>query len=330
MKILSFAELCDLMASRPARDQFGPLSDMPYLVFEIGSENSQLASDLQALPCPVIGFQTDICAPDIEAACDVVLDDVKLAERICDNIAQTPMAALVLVQQLRLSENLPIDQALLAESFAYASLQKSPLFLERLEQIARVEPLAEDGPVLLLQTDRDKATQKEVLSLSLNRPANLNAMNTELRDALAEAFEMARLNDAITEVVLSAQGKSFSIGGALHEFGEAPDALMAHMTRTYRLPAQFLARLDKPLRVHIDGAAIGAGIEMAAFAQHLTATEKAWFQLPELKYGLIPGAGGTVSVLRRIGRHKTALMALSMKKISAQTAYEWGLVDALV
>ena len=330
MKILSFAELCDLMASRPARDQFGPLSDMPYLVFEIGSENSQLALDLQALPCPVIGFQTDTCAPDIEAACDVVLDDVKLAERICHNIAQTPMAALVLVQQLRLSENLPIDQALHAESFAYASLQKSALFLERLEQIARVEPLAEDGPVLLLQTDRDSTTQKEVLSLTLNRPANLNAINTELRDALSEAFEMARHNDAISEVILSAQGKSFSIGGALHEFGEAPDALMAHMIRTYRLPAQYLVRLNKPLRVHIDGAAIGAGIEMAAFAQHLTATEKAWFQLPELKYGLIPGAGGTVSVLQRIGRHKTALMALSMKKISAQMAYEWGLVDALV
>ncbi len=145
MKILSFVELCDLMASRPARDQFGPLSDMPYLVFEIGSENSQLASDLQALPCPVIGFQTDICAPDIEAACDVVLDDVKLAERICDNIAQTPMAALVLVQQLRLSENLPIDQALLAESFAYASLQKAHYFLSGWSRLRGLNRLLRTG-----------------------------------------------------------------------------------------------------------------------------------------------------------------------------------------
>ena len=330
MKIFTLAEISELMASRPAFDQFGPLSETPYLIFKIENENSGLAKDLKALPCPIIGCQIGARAPDLEAACDVVLDDIKLAERICHNIAQTPMAALVLVQQLRLSESLPIDQALHAESLAYASLQKSTLFLERLEKLERGAPVKEAGPVLLLENDKDSETQEAVLTLTLNRPANLNAINIELRDALSEAFDMARHNDAISEVRLSAQGKSFSIGGALHEFGDAPDALTAHMIRTYRLPAQYLVRMNKPMRVHINGAAIGAGIEMAAFAQHITATEKAWFQLPELKYGLIPGAGGTVSLVRRIGRHKTALMALSMKKISAQTAYDWGLVDALV
>ena len=66
------------------------------------------------------------------------------------------------------------------------------------------------------------------------------------------------------------------------------------------------------------------------FGSHVTASPKAWFQLPELKYGLIPGAGGTVSLPRRIGRQRTAYLALSMKKISAQTALHWGLIDDIV
>jgi enoyl-CoA hydratase/carnithine racemase len=61
----------------------------------------------------------------------------------------------------------------------------------------------------------------------------------------------------------------------------------------------------------------------------VTATADAWFQLPELKYGLIPGAGGTVSLPRRIGRQRTAYMALSMRRVPASTALRWGLVDAI-
>ena len=69
---------------------------------------------------------------------------------------------------------------------------------------------------------------------------------------------------------------------------------------------------------------------MAAFAGRVEARADSWFQLPELKYGLLPGAGGTVSLPRRIGRQKTAYMALSMRRISASLALEWGLVDAIV
>jgi enoyl-CoA hydratase/carnithine racemase len=74
---------------------------------------------------------------------------------------------------------------------------------------------------------------------------------------------------------------------------------------------------------------IGAGLEIAAFAGRVVARPDAWFQLPELKYGLIPGAGGTVSLPRRIGRQRTALLALSMQRLSAKTAHAWGLVDAV-
>jgi enoyl-CoA hydratase len=79
----------------------------------------------------------------------------------------------------------------------------------------------------------------------------------------------------------------------------------------------------------VQGACVGAGLELAAFAQTLTASRKAWFQLPELAMGLIPGAGGCVSVSRRIGRERTALMVLSGQRMGAEVALRWGLVDRI-
>ena len=74
---------------------------------------------------------------------------------------------------------------------------------------------------------------------------------------------------------------------------------------------------------------MGAGIEVAAFAGRVVADPDAVISLPELGIGLVPGAGGTVSIPARIGRHRTALMALSTRPIPATTALEWGLVDEL-
>jgi enoyl-CoA hydratase/carnithine racemase len=79
----------------------------------------------------------------------------------------------------------------------------------------------------------------------------------------------------------------------------------------------------------IQGACIGAGIEIAAAAGRLVADRDAWFHLPEVGMGLIPGAGGTVTVPRRIGRRRTAWMALLGEPLDARTALDWGLVDAL-
>lgn len=69
---------------------------------------------------------------------------------------------------------------------------------------------------------------------------------------------------------------------------------------------------------------------MVAFAGRVTASPNAWFQLPELAMGVIPGAGGCVSIPRRIGRQRTALMLLSGKRIDSRTALRWGLIDAIV
>jgi enoyl-CoA hydratase/carnithine racemase len=80
---------------------------------------------------------------------------------------------------------------------------------------------------------------------------------------------------------------------------------------------------------HLHGACVGSGIEVAAAAHRRIAHGDAWFQLPEVTMGLIPGAGGTVTIARAIGRHRTLWMLLSAKRIGAQQALRWGLIHAI-
>jgi enoyl-CoA hydratase/carnithine racemase len=80
---------------------------------------------------------------------------------------------------------------------------------------------------------------------------------------------------------------------------------------------------------NIHGACMGSGIEIAAFAHRVVAHPDTRLALPEVGMGLVPGAGGTVSLPRRVGRHRTALLALSGATIDAPTALRWGLVDAV-
>ena len=91
-----------------------------------------------------------------------------------------------------------------------------------------------------------------------------------------------------------------------------------------------MAACAERLRARVHGTCIGAGVELPTFAAQVVATEDAVFQLPEVSMGLVPGSGGTVSLPRRIGRQRTAYMALSGTAIDARTALAWGLVDELV
>lgn len=119
------------------------------------------------------------------------------------------------------------------------------------------------------------------------------------------------------------------MGGDLAEFGTTRDPATAHLIRSRTLPALTIAPRASILDVHVQGACVGAGLEIAAFAARLTATRQAWFQLPELSMGLVPGAGGCVSVPKRIGRQRAGLMILSGRRINAERALEWGLIDAI-
>ena len=153
-------------------------------------------------------------------------------------------------------------------------------------------------------------------------------MNEPLRAALVDALSVAVADESVT-VELRGAGPSFSSGGDLAEFGAFPDPATAHVSRLTRSPGRLVSLLAPRCSAYLHGACMGAGIEVAAFAGRVVADPDAVISLPELGIGLVPGAGGTVSIPARIGRHRTALMALSTRPIPATTALEWGLVDEL-
>jgi enoyl-CoA hydratase len=170
----------------------------------------------------------------------------------------------------------------------------------------------------------------KVLEVVLDRPEADNAIDRAMRDALYEALQMALLDPSIERVVLRGEGKAFSLGADLAEFGTTTDPATAHAIRAVTLPARMAARIVDRIEARVQGACVGSGLELAAFAGRIVAGPQAWFQLPELEMGILPGAGGCVSLTRRIGRQRTALMILSGKRLSARTALGWGLIDEIV
>jgi enoyl-CoA hydratase/carnithine racemase len=238
-------------------------------------------------------------------------------------VRETPLASLVLVQLLRHGEGLREAEGLVAESLAYGALQAGPEFARwRAAHPARTRPAEVRPP---LRVVREGAR----LGLVLDRPERRNALSFALRDALCEALAVALADPGVGEIELCAEGPDFCAGGDLDEFGTAPDPATAHAVRSTRSPARLLAECGERALARVQGACVGAGVELAAFCRRIEAREGAFFQLPERPMGLVPGAGGTVSLPRRIGRERTAWLALTGARIDARTALAWGLVDAV-
>lgn len=164
----------------------------------------------------------------------------------------------------------------------------------------------------------------------LTRPERRNALDIVMRDELYEVL-LEMLDDGEAGAVgLLGEGPDFCAGGDLSEFGTRPDVSTAWQTRHIRALPSLFAELGPKLIAGIHGAAVGAGIELAAFASRIVAAEDARFMLPEAAFGLIPGSGGTLSIPRRIGRHRCFEMAMSATWVASARALEWGLVDEIV
>ncbi|BBX11989.1 enoyl-CoA hydratase [Mycobacterium novum] len=244
---------------------------------------------------------------------------------IADQCRRRPHAAAICDDVLRaVDPNAPARAGVITESLAYSVLQAGPEFAGWLAERGPATVPDTSEPVLI---DRDGDT----LLLRFNRPQRHNAFSNAMRAALLDGLAVAAADTAIDEVVLSGAGRSFCSGGDLAEFGGFTDVASAHLARTRHSPALALdaltARLGARCRADVHGQVLGSGLEMAAFCGRVRAHPEAVLGLPELNLGLIPGAGGTVSITRRIGRWRTGYLILSGRTIDASTALRWGLVD---
>ncbi len=248
-------------------------------------------------------------------------------DMLIERADEFPLASSVFLQLLRHNEVSDNQQALFAESLAYSTLQASSEFkhwlvVHQARQISLQATL--DTEPLILARDQNQ------LMISLNHPHTRNAYSAAMRDALYEALCLLEADTTLEKCVIKGEGDCFCVGGDLQEFGVTTDPAQAHLIRMARPVASLLLKHAARIECQVHRACIGSGIELPACVGKLIATRETFFQLPELAMGLIPGAGGTVSILRRIGRHRLAWWVLSGKKIKAETALQWGLIDQIV
>ncbi len=249
-------------------------------------------------------------------------DPAAAAQGIARLCAERPLCTSALAVLLQQTGLLPVWEGLVAESATYSTLLAGPEFAGWLAA-APPRTAAPDGdePVLISR-DGDR------LTLTLNRPERRNAYGHAVRDALISALQIA-CADPVVRVELRGTGPAFCSGGDLAEFGTAPDPAIAHLIRLRHSAGQLLHDLADRTTARIHGACVGAGIELPAFAGRVIAAPDTRIALPEIGMGLVPGAGGTVSIVRRIGRWRTAWLALTGDVLDIERALQWGLVDEI-
>jgi enoyl-CoA hydratase/carnithine racemase len=310
----------------------GALAGGPVMTVDLDGRQQPPPVPPAQTPVVIVGVSTATAPPQPLPGCDVLLTTTSDPpapwvcadpEALAVSIQRNPHAATTLAQVLRAGAQLDVAAGLVLESLAYATLQAGPEHQHWLAEHRRRPASASDEPPVLVERDG------EILNLTLNRPARRNAYDAATRDGLAAGLDVAASDPTVTGVVLAGRGPSFCAGGDLDEFGTTPDPATAHLVRTTRSVAARLAAISDRVTARVHGACVGAGVELPAFAGRVVADPAATFRLPEVDMGLVPGAGGTVSIPRRIGRQRTAWLALSGQPLDAPTACRWGLVDEL-
>ena len=164
--------------------------------------------------------------------------------------------------------------------------------------------------------------------IRLNRPKVRNALNTELREQMAEIF--IKLNDDVNTkaIVLTGGDKVFAAGADINDFltAKTVDVYLRHSERYW----DAITHCRKPIIAAVNGYALGGGCELAMHADIIVAGKSAKFGQPEIKIGLMPGAGGTQRLFRVIGKHKAMKLILTGDMISADAADQMGLVSEVV
>lgn len=169
-----------------------------------------------------------------------------------------------------------------------------------------------------------------ILTLTLRRPAALNALTTEMSRAVLDALSQVDRDPASRALIVTGEGRAFSAGADLKEReGATPQAIWAHNRIIFQIPLE-LERLAVPVIAAINGFALGGGCELALACDLRWAARTAEFGCPEVTRGIIPAGGGTQRLPRLVGPSRAMGLIFTGQRISAQEAYRIGLVDAVV
>ncbi|KJS64373.1 MAG: enoyl-CoA hydratase [Serpentinimonas sp.] len=165
--------------------------------------------------------------------------------------------------------------------------------------------------------------------ITLNRPKQLNALNDALMDELGAALKAFDADDGIGCIVLTGSEKAFAAGadiGAMASYSFADVYKGDYITRNW----EAMRSIRKPIIAAVSGFALGGGCELAMMCDFIIAADNAKFGQPEIKLGIIPGAGGTQRLPRAVGKSKAMDLALTGRMMDAQEAERAGLVSRVV
>ena len=176
-----------------------------------------------------------------------------------------------------------------------------------------------------VETTRDGA----VLTITLNRPDVLNALNAAVHAGLAAALADAR-DDAVRAVVLTGAGRGFCVGQDLTEFREGATDVADRLRTQFHPNVVAIRELEKPVIAAVNGPAAGAGLSLACACDLRIAADSATFVPAFINLGLIPDSGGSFFVTRLLGYARAFEWLTSGRRLSAAEAHGWGLVSEVV
>ncbi|WP_339711137.1 3-hydroxyacyl-CoA dehydrogenase NAD-binding domain-containing protein [uncultured Sphingosinicella sp.] len=169
----------------------------------------------------------------------------------------------------------------------------------------------------------DLSRDGEIAVITVNSPP-VNALSAPVRDGIAEGVTSAVADPEVKAIVLICAGRTFIAGADITEFGKPPRGTSLHQM------IDVIESATKPVIAAIHGTALGGGLETALGAHYRVAVPSAKLGLPEVKLGLLPGAGGTQRLPRVVGAEAALKMVTSGNPIGAKAALDSGLVDELV
>ncbi len=171
-----------------------------------------------------------------------------------------------------------------------------------------------------------------VATITLNRPATLNAFNDQMIGETIDAFKQSAQDSSVRCVVLTGKGKGFSSGQDLADVQtrEADFSIGEHLRHGYHQLIKQMVLLEKPIIGSINGIAAGAGCGIALATDVRIASDKAGFMLAFTRVGLIPDSGTNWFLPRLIGYTRAYELAITAERISAAQALEWGMVNRVV